>query len=82
MTSEEVRQQMLDNLPTHLNTKQKQNVAKLLQDYEDIFSLGEYDIGRTNYVEYKIYTGSHHPIRQQFHGFSFPQRDCRFIQGV
>jgi len=57
-------QQMVNNLPTHLSSSQKQNVASLLEDYEDIFSRGEYDIEKTDYVEYRIDTGSHHPIRQ------------------
>jgi len=34
----------------------------MLRSY--IFSRGEYDIGKTDYVEYKIDTGTHRPIRQ------------------
>ena len=55
---------MMDRLPSHLNENQRDNIEKLLKDYADIFSRGEYDIGKTDYVEYKIDTGSHRPIRQ------------------
>jgi len=64
LSVEEVRQQMMEGLPPHLNKQQRNNVEKLLKDYADIFSRGEYDIGKTDYVEYKIDTGTHRPIRQ------------------
>jgi len=55
---------MMKGLPPHLNKQQRDNVEKLLEDYADIFSQGEYDIGKTYYVEYKINTKTHHLIRQ------------------
>jgi len=64
LTVEEVRQQMLYVLPPHLDNQQKSDVERLLKDSADIFSRGEYNIGRMDYVEYKIDTRSHRPIRQ------------------
>ena len=36
----------------------------MIKSYEDIFSQGEYDIGRTHLVEHTIDTGDNRPIRQ------------------
>jgi len=44
--------------------EQRQQVGQLLQNYQDIFSTGTYDMGRTNMVEHEINTGNHPPIRQ------------------
>ena len=80
LSVEEVRQQMMEGLPphlNHLNEHQRDNVEKLLKDYADIFSRGEYDIGKTDYVEYKIDTGTHRPIRQPLrrHPFNLEEID-------
>ena len=37
----------MEGLPPHLNENQRDNIEKLLKDYADIFSRGEYDIERT-----------------------------------
>ena len=57
-------QQMMDTLPKDLSGAQLEQVRELLRDNETIFSKGEYDIGRTPFVEYNINTGTHGPIRQ------------------
>ena len=56
--------QLMGNLPDELTESQRKDVRQLLQENEAIFSKGEYDIGRTHLVEYKIDTGDHRPIRQ------------------
>ena len=53
---------MVDSLPNELTEPQRKKVRQLLQENEAIFSKGEYDIGRTPLVEYRIDTGTHRPI--------------------
>ena len=55
---------LLQQLPGGLDAEQRQQVSQLLQSYQDIFSTGTYDMGRTNLVEHEINTGNHPPIRQ------------------
>ena len=65
-----------DNLPEHLRellerSKEElpdqyhQDVANLLTEFQDVFSQGDNDIGRTNLVEHSINTGTHNPIKQR-----------------
>jgi len=60
----DVVQLMVNSLPTELTELQRKEVPQLLQENEAIFSNGEYDIGRTPLVEYRIDTGIHRSIRQ------------------
>jgi len=60
----DVVEQMMSSLPKELTKEQQRAVKELLTEHENIFSKGEYDIGRTPYVEYRIDTGPHRPIRQ------------------
>jgi len=55
---------LLQQLPDSLDAEQRQQVGQLLQNYQDIFSTGTYDMGRTNVVEHEINTGNYPPIRQ------------------
>ena len=59
----DVVQLMVDSLPNELTEPQRKKVRQLLLENETIFSKGEYDIGRTPLVEYRIDTGTHRPIR-------------------
>jgi hypothetical protein len=51
-------------LPENLTADQQLSVRQLLMQYDDIFSRGAYDMGRTSLVEHSIDTGDHRPIRQ------------------
>ena len=55
---------VLKKLPTEVTDEQQQRIAGLLEDYDDIFSRGTFDMGRTSLVEHSIDTGSHRPIRK------------------
>src|SRR5208282_1984084 len=55
---------IVDSLTNELSDSQRRQVAGLVASYEDIFSLNDYDIGRTHLVEHSIDTGDHRPIRQ------------------
>ena len=60
----DVIQQIMNSLPRGLTKKQRTQAQELLHENAAIFSEGEYDIGRTPFVEYRIDTGEHRPIRQ------------------
>jgi len=54
----------MSSLPEQLTKEQQGAVRELLDEHGSIFSKGEYDIGRTPYVEYRINTRAHRRIRQ------------------
>ena len=55
---------MFEKLPADVTVDQRQRVADLLSEYDDLFSRGTFDMGRTNLVEHTIGTGSNRPIRE------------------
>lgn len=59
-----VTKPLLDKLPDDLTVGQRTQVKELLHEYDDIFSKGPYDMGRTTLVEHSVDTGDHRPIRQ------------------
>ena len=54
----------MEKLPDDLTGDQLFQVQQLLQGYDDVFSRGAFDMGRTTLVEHSIATGSQRPIRQ------------------
>lgn len=48
-----------------LPVEQHSQIAKLLMDYQDVFSKGDGDLGRTDIIKHKIDTGAAAPIRQR-----------------
>ena len=73
--NEDVIQSLITNLPSELTEEQRGAVRQLLQENEAIFSKGEYDIGRTHLVEYRIDTGDHRPFRQPLRRHPFKHLD-------
>ena len=61
---EPARQTIINSLPDKLSKEQLKTATAMIRSYEDVFSQGEYDIGKTHLVEHTIDTGSHRPIRQ------------------
>ena len=70
------QQNCVDNLPEPLKGLWKRSieqltevegvaVADLLQQYKDVFSLSEQDLGRTNLIGHQIDTGNVRPIKQK-----------------
>lgn len=55
--------QPLVDAATELNSEQKEQVGKLLLDYEHCFEGGMYGLGKTDLVKHKIDTGNHPPIK-------------------
>lgn len=48
----------------NLSRPEREALHKLLTEFEDIFSRGAHDIGRTNLAKHKIDTGDSRPIKQ------------------
>jgi len=55
---------LLKSLPSELSDEQREAVADLLHRYEDVFSRGKFDVGRTHLITHHIDTGEHRPVRQ------------------
>ena len=67
-----------------LEDEDKMLVGTLLDTYQDVFSMGDHDLGRTNLVKHKIDTGTARPIRQPFRRLPLGQREEveRQVQGL
>ena len=61
---DDVKAALMEKLPDDLTGSQRQQVEQLLTRYDDVFSRGAFDMGRTSLVEHTIDTGSQRPIRQ------------------
>ncbi|XP_054749735.1 retroviral-like aspartic protease 1 [Lytechinus pictus] len=80
-TSEEISQ--VPDFLQPLYEKSKENtssnehtkIAKLLSDYQDVFSQGDHDIGRTDKVTHSIHTTCPAPIHQRPRRSPFGQRE-------
>lgn len=58
---------LVDKLPEDLTAEQRQYVTDLLQEYDGIFSKGQYDMGCTTLMEQSIDASDSRPIRQGLH---------------
>ena len=56
--------QAIGNNTMNLSSEQKKSLSKMIKEFDDIFSSGADDLGRTNIVTHEIDTGNAHPIRQ------------------
>ncbi|GBM48452.1 Transposon Ty3-I Gag-Pol polyprotein [Araneus ventricosus] len=56
-------QSTLENLQI-LNEEQRTAVKKLLNEFQDLFSTCDADVGRCNMTQHRINTGDHPPIKQ------------------
>ena len=65
----------MSNLPDELEDEQRNKVKDLLIRHRSIISTGEHDIGRTQFVEHRIDTGEHRPIRQPLRRHPFQHLD-------
>jgi len=55
---------VLQKLPPDVTPNQRDRMVDFLEEFDDMFSRGTYDMGRTNLVVHTIDTGDHRPIRQ------------------
>jgi hypothetical protein len=58
-----------------LNERQKESLEKLLEKYEDVFSKGNGDIGKTEILKMKIDTGDAQPIKQRAYRYTKEQKE-------
>ena len=63
-TASDIWSTLTAQLPDTLTVDQRQQIDSLLTRYDDIFSRGSFDVGRTTLVEHGIDTGSNRPIWQ------------------
>ena len=56
-------------------------LRKLLNEYADVFSKGDDDIGRTDWVKHDIDTGNERPVQQKPRRLPLAQQDLRDIVG-
>jgi len=57
-------QPIMDGVDNSVSPEDRVHLQALLGRYTDIFSQGEYDLGRTHVVEHYIDTGNNRPVRQ------------------
>ena len=57
-------QPVLDTLPTELTPLEREEAITFIKGYSDVFSKGEFDLGRTSLITHHIDTGDAKPIRQ------------------
>ena len=62
--ADDTLESVFEKLPGDVTSDQRKRVADVLSEYDDLFSRGTFDMGRTNLVEHTIYTGSNRPIRE------------------
>ena len=56
--------ELLTAVDEELKPEEMRNLSQLIDEYNDVFSQGEYDFGCTNLVMHGIDTGDHKAIRQ------------------
>ena len=58
-------QELLDKVDLELTDEQEEQVKLLLEANREVFSVSEFDLGRTNLVQHRIDTGMNRPFKQQ-----------------
>jgi hypothetical protein len=65
---------LLERSSQYLTEDEKSQVAKLLYEFQDIFSTGDKDLGQTGLVQHTINTGDAPPARQRYRRLPFAQQ--------
>ena len=58
------RRNITDNVDPSVPENTKSELAQLVDEYQDIFSYSEYDLGSTDLVQHEIHTGDNRPFKQ------------------
>ena len=58
-------QKIISEVHPDVTSEQKEQLKSLLNQYSDILSVNEYDMGLTDMIQHEIDTGSERPVRQQ-----------------
>ena len=62
--SEEFINDLVSKVDENISGQDKDQLTRLITEYQDVFSHSEYDLGRTGLVKHEIVTGDARPIRQ------------------
>lgn len=55
---------LYDRTTPNMDPRQKEQIAKLLLRYKDVFSASDHDLGKSGIIKHRIPTGDANPIRQ------------------
>ena len=55
---------LIEEIDTEVPPEEKEQLDHLMNQYRDIISSDEYDLGRTSMIQHKIETGNSKPVRQ------------------
>ena len=55
-------QPVIDSLPNELSTQEHDAAVCFVQEYSHVFSMSEFDLGRTSLITYHFDTGDARPI--------------------
>ena len=58
------RDALVENVDPSVPPEISQQLTSLLDDYNDVFSYSEYDLGHTDVVQHEIHTGESRPFKQ------------------
>jgi len=62
--AEQQRRKIVNNVDPSIPEVIKDELSELVEEYQDIFSYSEYDLGSTDLVMHEINTADNHPFRQ------------------
>ena len=64
-TAAEHIRKIIDEVHPEVTTEQRMRLEELLNEYKDVLSVDEYDMGLTDLIQHDIDTGTERPVRQQ-----------------
>ena len=67
---------LLAAVDKEIQSAEKEELSQLLDEFEDVFSRGEYDLGSTDVVEHTIDTADHKPIRKPLQRHPLPHHQA------
>jgi transposase InsO family protein len=64
-------QRLVEDADSSLSETQSERLRTLLEEFQDVFSRSEFDLGSTDAVTHSIDTGLNRPVKQQMHRHPF-----------
>ena len=63
-TEPEFKKQLLEGVDPNVERAERHQLSRLIDEFQDVFSKSEYDLGQTGIVKHTIDTADHRPIKQ------------------
>ena len=63
-TDPEFKKQLLETVDPSVGRAERHQLSRLIDEFRDVFSQSEYDLGQTGIVKHTIDTADHRPIKQ------------------